>query len=534
MKNIKLLDCTLRDGGRVINCNFPDSQIKRMVYLLQESNIDIIEVGFLRDWRTTDYKNNTTFFTDTKQIEPFLPCERKATYVAFIDFGMYDFQSLQENNGKSIDGIRFGFTKKNLVNEKEEVIKCARLIKEKGYKLFLQGVNSLNYSDLEFLELIEVVNEIEPYSFGIVDTYGAMYIDDVQRLYTLTDNNLKENIAIDFHSHNNFQLSFSLAQEIIKLSNGVREVIIDATLRGMGKGAGNANTELLVDYLSRKKGYDYDLEKVLEIIDLELYDVYEDKQWGYAPSTLMAGIYKSHPNNIMYLLNKYDFSTNDIKNILSDLKSDERERYPYEKIDCLVKEYCFGDYDDKEALSEICNLIADKKVLILAPGKSLKDKKSEIDLFIREYDPFIVSVNFISEYENSFSFFGNKKRYYTYCYERKKNVIVTSDIAMHDRKDIVISAKRICKYERRDSYSSLLKLLNLLNLLKVRNIYIAGMDGVSEDVTQNYFDNSLNVGRTMVDFNVTNGKWKSDFAEFMETKNAECEVCFITPSMFHI
>lgn len=530
MNNISVLDCTLRDGGRIINCNFSDSQISRITYLLQEANIDIIEVGFLRDWRNTEYNGNTTFFTNTKQIEPFLPSERKAMYVAFVDFGMFDFESLDKYNGKSIDGIRFGFTKRNLLDSKEEVIKCAKEIKGKGYKLFLQGVNSLNYSDLEFLELIKIVNEIEPYSFGIVDTYGAMYSDDIQRLYALTDNNLKPNIAIDFHSHNNFQLSFSFAQEIIKLSNGVRNVIIDATLRGMGKGAGNTNIELVVDYLVRKKKCNYDLEKVLEIIDLELYDIYISKQWGYSPATLMAGIYKSHPNNITYLLEKYRFSTNDIKNILSKLRNTERERYPYEKIDYLVEEYCYHDYNDSESLTKLRNMIDKRKVLVLAPGKSLLDNKKEIELFINENNPWIISVNFVAEYDNSIPFFGNKKRYYTYCYACENNVIVTSDIASNNLNEIIVSAKRVCKYEKRNSYSSLFKLLNLLNNLKVKEIFIAGMDGVKEDCKDNYFDNSLNVERTREDYQVTNARWQQDFNEFIENKYEDCHIGFITPT----
>ena len=190
------------------------------------------------------YSGNSTFFTSTTQISPLLPEKRNAMYVAFVDLGMYDIEKLEENDGASIDGIRLGFTKKDYENALDEIVYCAQTIKDKGYRLFLQGVNSLNYTDLELLELVNLVNRLAPYSFGIVDTYGAMYVDDVRRIYGLVDHNLDPQTAIDFHSHNNYQLSFSFAQEIIALSNGVRNVIIDVTLRGMGKGAGNANTEL--------------------------------------------------------------------------------------------------------------------------------------------------------------------------------------------------------------------------------------------------------------------------------------------------
>ena len=64
MKNVKILDCTLRDGGRIINCEFPNADIKDISYRLAEAKIDIVEVGFLRDPQKVEYKGDSTFFTD--------------------------------------------------------------------------------------------------------------------------------------------------------------------------------------------------------------------------------------------------------------------------------------------------------------------------------------------------------------------------------------------------------------------------------------------------------------------------------------
>lgn len=534
MNNIKVLDCTLRDGGRVIDCEFPISQSKRIIYSLQQANIDIIEIGFLRDEKIVCHKDNSTFFSNVKQMIPLLPEVRNAMYVAFVDFGMFDLEGLEENDGRSIDGIRLGFTKRDFEKSLDQIIYNARMIKDKGYKLFLQGVNSLAYTDLQFLKLIESVNSIEPYSFGIVDTYGAMYIDDLQRIYSLVDHNLDSDISIDFHSHNNLQLSFSFAQEIIGLSNGIRNIIIDSTLRGMGKGAGNTNTELIVDYLMRKKGYPYDLEKILEIIDLELYDIYEKKRWGYSPASFMAGIYKSHPNNIIYLLDKYSFTTNDIKNILSMLSDEERKRYPYERIDELCKQYSYKEYDDHCDLREIKKMIGDNMVLVLAPGKSLQDQKKEIESFIERNEPFIISVNFISDYKNSIPFFGNKKRYYTFCYEKKKEVIVTSDIAFGSEMELVISAKRVCPGQDRVSNGSVIKLLNLLHEIEIVHIAIAGMDGFTSDMDNNYFDKFLTVERTLEETQVINTRWQKNLDDFVEKYGSMHEIQLITSGVLKI
>lgn len=534
MNNVKILDCTLRDGGRIIDCKFPDQQTRRIVHYLQQAKIDIIEVGFLRDWRRVDYQGNSTFFTSTKQIAPLLPKDREALYAAFIDFGMFDFDSLNEYDGTSIDTIRFGFTKKDYDNSYDEVVACAKKIKEKGYKLFLQGVNSLNYTDLEFLHLIEFVNELEPYAFGIVDTYGAMYIDDVRRIYGLIDHNLKPEIAIDFHSHNNYQLSFSFAQEIITMSNGVRNVIIDGTLRGMGKGAGNTNTELLVDYLARKKGYPYDLEKILEIIDLEIYDIYERYPWGYSPASFMGGVYRSHPNNIIYLLNKYAFTTNDIKSILAMLSDTERQRYPYALIDKLCDQYCFKDYDDSGGMAEIARMIKDREILVLAPGRTLLSERDKIDAYVAEKDAFIISVNFISDWPGAIAFFGNKKRYYSFCYEDVGTVIVTSDIASGGKSEIVVSAKRLCRADDGTRTSSMYMLLKLLCEAGAKSIAIAGMDGFSDTPEDNYFDKSLAVKRTQEEVRELNACRQRELKQISKKAHGSCTFRIITTSVLSI
>lgn len=529
--NVKILDCTLRDGGRIINCAFPDSQTRRIIYYLQQAGIDIIEVGFLRDWRNVTYRGDSTFFTQTGQIAPLLPKEKRATYVAFIDFGMFDIDSLEAYDGMSIDGIRLGFTKKDHDDSFDDVTRWAETIKAKGYKLFLQGVNTLNYSDLELLELLTKVDQIKPTSFGIVDTYGAMYVDDVRRLYSLIDHNLHPDIAIDFHSHNNYQLSFSFAQEVISLSNSVRNVIIDTTLRGMGKGAGNTNTELVVDYLVRKKAYSYDLEKVLEIIDLDIYDLYEKMPWGYSPASFMGGVYKSHPNNIIYLLGKYRFTTNDIKNILAMLTDSERQRYPYDRIDELCDEYCFRDHNDNEGMEELKKLTVGREVLVLAPGGSLQNCKSEIDKYVRKHDPVIISVNFLSNREDSLAFFGNKKRYYSFCYDSQRRMIVTSDIANGSGLELVVSAKRLIGSSK---MGSVRKLLDLLYEAGVREISIAGMDGYSANKEDNYYDSALTVERTLEENVKTNARLQDELDDFMRRHGDVCHVRLITPSIFNL
>ena len=531
MKNVKILDCTLRDGGRIINCEFPDSQIKDITIRLSDAKIDIIEVGFLRDKRKTEYKKNSTFFTDVDQIEPFLGRKKGTTmYVAFVDYGMFDFDSLKKYDGKSIDGIRVGFTKKDFNNSLDDIIKCLNIVKEKGYKLFIQGVNSLGYTDKELLSLVEMVNGIEPMGFGIVDTYGAMYIDDVDRIYNLVDHNLKENICIDFHSHNNFQLSFAFAQEIIKLSRGTRDVIIDATLNGMGKCAGNLNTELVVDYLVRKMNYDYDFDTILDIIDEYMYAYKEKESWGYTIPAFMAGIYKSHPNNVLYLTSKFRMDTKDIKNIMSMIDEQTRQRYDYDNIERLYVEYSADKIDDRDTIEELSKIMGEREIFVLVPGSSINEYREKIDSYISDNSPVVISVNFYSDYEDSFSFFGNAKAYRSRSKEQvKSRTIITSNIHGADAMEVNYHSLINRGYKYFDNTT--IMLLNLLKKIGVKKITIAGFDGFKAE-NGNYMDNTFAEERKQREFESMNTEISKMFNEIVKTLEGKCKIDLITPSVY--
>ena len=535
MKNVKVLDCTLRDGGRIINCAFPDAETRDIAHRLAEANIDIVEVGFLRDAKSVDYKGNSTFFTDVDQIRPFVCHSHNTEFVAFIDYGMYDFSALKPCDGTSIDGLRIGFTKKNFDSDKQEIISCLRDVKEKGYKLYVQGVNSLGYTDREILGIVDVVNMIRPDGFGIVDTYGAMYMDDVQRLYTIVDHNLDEEIAIDFHSHNNYQLSFAFAQEVIRLSNGKRKVIIDCTLNGMGKCAGNLNTELLVDYLVRKCNYNYDFDAVLDIIDDHIYNYHLQHSWGYSIPALMGGIYKSHPNNIIYLTEKFRLGTKDIKCIISMIDPQLRMRYDYDNIQRLYQEYNNVKVDDRNALESLKSMLTGRKLILLMPGASLRTHLNEIESLIKQENLFVITVNFhdkhISSYEG-LSFWGSRKRYEHYRVQRQHSVsLITSNIMSDNSEDIIVNYDSFIDRTEEYSDNASVMLMRILQKIGITSYYVAGFDGFSEKGS--YFNaQDFSEERFRPRYAEINKGISLQLSRFADSLDRPDCIRFITPSIY--
>ena len=532
MKNISILDCTLRDGGRVINCEFSDDEIRDISRRLSDSNIDIVEVGFLRDSKKVHFEGNSTFFTDVNQIAPYLDkSSGNCMYVAFIDYGMFDFDTLGQCDGTSVDGIRVGFTKKDYYSSRDDIIRCLNIVKARGYKLFVQGVNSLSYSDKEMLDLVDLVNEVHPYRFGIVDTYGAMYEDDLQRIYALINNNMHKDICIDFHSHNNYQLSFSLAQSIIRLSDSVRHIIIDATLNGMGKVAGNLNTELIVDYMVRKLNCNYDFEQILDIIDDYIYPYKEKDFWGYSIPALIGGMYQSHPNNVLYLTNKFRLQTKDIKNLLSMIEPAKRTRYDYDNIERIYLEYSGNKIDDSATISKLTQELGQKEILLLVPGHSLVEYSEQINGYIAEHNPVCISVNFVSEYSN-YAFWGNSKRY-ALRKNRRQGVtsIVTSNINSDNDTDMMVNYYSLIDRRYVNYENSTIMLLNLLKKIAPACITIAGFDGFNASRHNNYIDDSFQNDRHADDFEQLNNELRDMLSSYAGCMSDNCSVKSITPGI---
>lgn len=533
MKNIQILDCTLRDGGRIIDCKFEDSTIGNIANELTEASIDIVELGFLRGKDLVEYKGNSTFFTDASQISKFIPDNKKETmYVAFIDYNMYDFEDLKECDNTSITGIRVGFTKKQYESDLNGITEALRTVKEKGYKLFVQTVNSLAYSDKELLNLIDMINEIEPYSFGIVDTYGAMYLEDIIHYYNVVDYNLNSNICIDIHSHNNFQLSFAFAQEIINLSSDKRRIILDATLNGMGKCAGNLNTELIIDYLIRKKNYDYELDTILDIIDKYLTPLRNEYSWGYSIPAFMAGIYKSHPNNIIYLTEKYRLNSKDIKYIISAIDEDKRQRYDYDNIQKIYKEYNASLYDDHVTLDKLRKKLKDKSILIIAPGNSINQYKDDIITYAKDNDMVIISVNFFpNKIKCDYYFYANAVHWgRVYKQIDRKRSILASNIHEHIEDTNMVDYSSLLSEESNLGDNSTIMLLNLLKKLEVSKIRIAGFDGLSNN-RMNYVNSDF-VDNNKLSMNEVNGEIKRIYTNFKEKTHGKIDVKIITPTLY--
>lgn len=533
VNHAKLLDCTLRDGAYLIDKKFGDTTIHGIIEGLIKSRIDIIEIGFFQN---DGFGEGKTVFLNSSDAKRFVPKDKQGhIFSVLADYSRYDVKNLDECDGTSVDAVRECFLK----NERIEAIEYCKVIKEKGYKCFVQPVDILGYSDMEIIEFIDQLNEVEPYCLSIVDTFGSMYQEDLHRVFELINHNLVASCRIGFHSHNNMQLSNSLAQEFVRMTYGKRECVVDGTISGMGRGAGNTPTELIAQYMVSQHGYNYDIDALLDIIDDYMDGIKARCSWGYSTPFFVAGCYSAHVNNIAYLTKKNSIRSKDIRYILNKVGAIQRKRYDYELLEKTYVDYLDSNIDDTGAMVQLNNILKGRPILIVAPGLTVKTEKTKVCSFIEDNSPIVISINFIPNgIPINFIYMSNTRRF-AYWKEndafKKSNKIITSNLIKetNNSNEFIISFNKLikCGWEHIDN--STIMLLRLLDKFNVESINIAGFDGFSHDgKTTNYVSEELEVQNVRDDPKSLNEEISSMLSDYFATREHKCAVRFVTDSRY--
>ncbi|MCD7956297.1 MAG: hypothetical protein LUG93_11235 [Lachnospiraceae bacterium] len=326
--NVQINDCTIRDGGYLLDKNSPEEFVRGVVNGLLTSGIEIIEIGFLQDISN----NESIVFGDSLGARKYVPAGCASRFTGFCDNSRYSLEKLDRCDGKAFEYLRISFAK----HEEEEALKFIAGAKEKGYKVFANPMDAPSYSAEERSKMISRVNDIKPYAFSIVDTFGVMYLDDLRNIFSQVNMELDPAIRIGLHSHNNLQLSNALAESVIEMAaRADRDIAVDGSLYGMGRGAGNASTEVIADYMNKKYGTHYDLGEIFDTIENYIIPCMNSCSWGYNLPVFICGTEGSHVDNISYLRRTGAFSSREIQGILSGLAPEKRRRYGkgYSKTD---------------------------------------------------------------------------------------------------------------------------------------------------------------------------------------------------------
>lgn len=531
---VQLLDCTLRDGAYIVEANFGTPAMKGIINKAQAANIDIIECGWLKD---SPHEIGTSFFHVPADLEQYLTQkDSHSIYVAMMDWDRYDLNTLPNYDGKSIDAIRVVFP----YNKYKEGIRLGECIKAKGYQVYFQAANTLAYAEEDLIKLAEAVNKAAPVCLSVVDTFGAMYGEDLERIILTLNKHLDKDIKLGFHSHNNQQLSFALTMQFVdSLVKKGRNVIVDASLCGMGRGAGNATTELVASFLNRKYQGNYDMNSIMDAIDMYMGYFTDHYKWGYSTPYFIAGMYCTHVNNISYLQKNHRTNALDMRNVIESLAEKDRLKYDYDLLEQKYLDYQNKIVDDEKVLEQLKNEFACKKVLLLLPGKSLLSEKEKIDAYINENKPIVIGINAIlGGYAYDYLFFSNQIRYqyakeiYSEVFENNRRIVASNIKTVPDDNEMLVNFNLLVKRGWEHFDNSGIMCLRLLNKVHASNVALAGFDGFKDEYSENYADVSLphiNPGKK---WDELNAEIKDMFVDFCKSTSGVMKIEFVTESIF--
>lgn len=291
-KEIKVLDCTIRDGGLMNNHAFDDRFVREIFRAVSGAGIDYMEIG---------YKNSKKLFPgdkygawkfcsdeDIRKVIDGIPTKTKISVMADVD--RVEMADIKPKKDSPVDMIRTAC----YVKDVDKAIRMANEFADKGYET---AVNLMAISKVLEVELTECLEQLEKECkcnvVYLVDSNGSLYQETTEYLIKKAKSIIKTK-EIGIHAHNNQQLAFSNTIEaIIHNAN-----YLDSTIFGMGRAAGNCPTELLLGFLKNPK---FDIRPILDVISNEMIPLSKQVEWGYVIPYAITGILDEHPKSALKL-----------------------------------------------------------------------------------------------------------------------------------------------------------------------------------------------------------------------------------------
>lgn len=340
---LRLLDCTLRDGGQCLESNqkhgiktevFTDAEKILIAEKVRDSKADIVEIGCISEV-TGQNKKNIAIYTSVEELSAYLPTANNSNQIytgVFVDPEI-ETDHIPPCSKGLIDGARIILR----YSELRRSLDFCSMLKNKGYRVFIQPMLTMRYSDSDIQLLIDYANDMDAEALYIVDSFGYMMEEDIKRIYDKYENGLTPKISIGLHAHNNMECALTNVRYFIE-NVIARDGIVDTCAMGMGQGAGNLQTEVLVNYLNTKYGSNYDINKIFDVCDiLEKFVSHNIENWGYSPLRFIPAIHQTAYKYAIAMKMEYDMSLAEINNTLTNIPEEIRHRYTPGNIKMLLE-----------------------------------------------------------------------------------------------------------------------------------------------------------------------------------------------------
>ena len=291
-EKIKVLDCTIRDGGLINDHQFDRRFVREVYKAISASGVDYMEMGYKNSKKLFSSKEYGLWkFCEDDEIRKVIDgVESKVKISVMTDVGRVDMEDVKPKSESPVDMMRVA----SYVKDMDKAIYMVNEFAEKGYET---TINIMAISKDQGPELDEALHQIEKESkvdvVYIVDSFGALYQEPIEHLVKKAKSILKTR-EVGFHGHNHQQLAFgNTIEAIIHDAN-----YLDGTVYGIGRAAGNCPLELLIGFLKNPK---FDIRPILDLISNEFIPLRKKIEWGYIIPYAISGMMNEHPKAAMAL-----------------------------------------------------------------------------------------------------------------------------------------------------------------------------------------------------------------------------------------
>ena len=381
------LDCTLRDGGYYNSWNFDHDLVQSYIFAVNDAGVDVIEIGF-RALNHQGFKGACAYSSDSfiKSLEipkGLLVCVM-INASEIIENGEFNEKNLnklfpEDSESSNISIIRIASHTYEFI----EGVKAVKILNEKGFRV---GFNLMQVSECESTELINLAKEASKHQIDVLyfaDSLGNMNNEKVLSVIELFSNHWHGELGI--HAHDN--MGMALSNTLFALNNGITWV--DSTVAGMGRGAGNANTELLAIEMSHLKNIEINMKPLISLISDKFKPLKERYEWGTNPFYYLSGKNSVHPTYVQEMMSDSRYEDEDIIAVIEHLGSQGGKKYSTNILDKAMNYY---SKEPKGNWSPI-SLFEGKEVLLIGSGPGVFLHKNAIETYIKNSKPLVVALN---------------------------------------------------------------------------------------------------------------------------------------------
>lgn len=289
---LKILDCTIRDGGLVNNWDFDVDFVRDLYESLNKAGVDYMEIGYKNSPKLLTGKDSGPWrFLKDDFIRKVIPEKKNTKLSALVDIGRVDENDILQRDESLLDLIRVAC----YIKDVDKALQLVEKFHVLGYETSINIMCVSNSLEHELNNVLEELNNSPVDIVYIVDSFGSLDNKDIEYLSYKFQKYLP-NKDIGIHTHNNMQLAFS--NTLVGAQNGV--TFLDSSVYGMGRAAGNCPTELLVQHLKNPK---YDVAPIIDVIERLFIPLRKKVEWGYIIPYMITGILNEHPRSAMALRN---------------------------------------------------------------------------------------------------------------------------------------------------------------------------------------------------------------------------------------